>query len=101
MGGRVGQEEGSGNREGQLCKMIKDYIKKDLNKKRKRITNCVGEQYRNQMLLGRARLGTHTVLENVHKSILGVGEDLGDQEEGKGECWGNLGFSTTDVWSIY
>lgn len=39
------------------------------------------------MLLGRPRLGTHTVLENVHKSILGFGEDLGDQEKGKGECW--------------
>lgn len=40
--------------------------------------------------LGRARLGTPTVLENVHKSILGFGEDLGTQEEGEGECWGNL-----------
>lgn len=53
------------------------------------------------MLLGRARLGTHTVLENVYKSILGFGEDLGDQEEGESECWGNLSFSTTEVWSIY
>lgn len=37
MGGRVGQEKRSGNKEGQLCKMIKDYVKKIFIKKEKRL----------------------------------------------------------------